>query len=76
MHSHTPCQHLLYPTTPSRHFIRTGEVYASRPCDVVPAVHHVQEALLVQLQKLMWGIEIVKTVAINPLTSIDPSQCQ
>ncbi|MPC84497.1 hypothetical protein E2C01_079236 [Portunus trituberculatus] len=26
-----------------------------------------------QLQKLMWGIRIVKTVAINFLTSIDPS---
>ncbi|MPC29314.1 hypothetical protein E2C01_022541 [Portunus trituberculatus] len=25
------------------------------------------------LQKLMWGIKIVKTVAINLLTSIDPS---
>ncbi|MPC30926.1 hypothetical protein E2C01_024198 [Portunus trituberculatus] len=28
---------------------------------------------LQQLQKLMWEIEIVKTVAINLVTSIDPS---
>ncbi|MPC11309.1 hypothetical protein E2C01_003973 [Portunus trituberculatus] len=30
----------------------------------------------IQLQKLMWGIEIVKTVAIQLLTSISPSKCQ
>ena len=29
-----------------------------------------------QLQKLMWGIKNVQTLAINLLTSLDPSQCQ
>ncbi|MPD04964.1 hypothetical protein E2C01_100679 [Portunus trituberculatus] len=28
---------------------------------------------LEKIQKLVWGIKIVKTVAINLLTSIDPS---
>ncbi|MPC43357.1 hypothetical protein E2C01_037002 [Portunus trituberculatus] len=32
--------------------------------------HHCSK--VTQLQKLLWGIKIVKTVAINLLTSIDP----
>ncbi|MPC79122.1 hypothetical protein E2C01_073635 [Portunus trituberculatus] len=36
----------------------------------IPSAYYLK---LMQLQKLMWGIQIVKTVAINLLTSIDPS---
>ncbi|MPC13198.1 hypothetical protein E2C01_005921 [Portunus trituberculatus] len=36
-------------------------------------IHPGYYLVISQLQKLMWGIKIVKTVVINLLTSIEPS---